>query len=223
MNAWNGRGTNPCTGIGPGTPVQMTSFTLDPQGPLADTLRTTGTGCITDNSPNAPAQRAQIIIVTLTAQDFETIPLKHRETYCSCIPGGNDKPAAVAHRPQAYWTDGSPETLTTTRLGQLVQIEATPTTWHFDFGNGTTATSHHPGTPYTKDPQKQPPNTLPGMIWNVYHHKGTYHISQTITYTARYRVNGGPWQQVPGTITKPGQSVDMPVKSYTALLVAPNY
>ncbi|MCI9889773.1 hypothetical protein JT358_17065, partial [Micrococcales bacterium 31B] len=75
----------------------------------------------------------------------------------------------------------------------------------------------------TKDPQKQPPNTLPGMIWNVYHHKGTYHISQTITYTARYRVNGGPWQQVPGTITKPGQSVDMPVKSYTALLVAPNY
>ncbi|MCI9888546.1 hypothetical protein JT358_08750 [Micrococcales bacterium 31B] len=108
-------------------------------------------------------------------------------------------------------------------LGQIVQVRATPVQWAFDFGNGTHATSSGPGVKYAGKITRNPPHKVPGAIWNVYRHKGTYRISQTITYSAEYRVNLGPLQPVTGTLTRAGQGVDMEVRAYTALLVDEDY
>ena len=39
------------------------------------------------------------------------------------------------------------------------------------------------------------------------------------TYTATYRVNGGPWADVPGSVTIPGVPVGLEVLTATPVLV----
>ena len=39
------------------------------------------------------------------------------------------------------------------------------------------------------------------------------------TYTATYRVNGGPWRDVPGSVTIPGAPVELEVLTATPTLV----
>ncbi|MCI9887989.1 hypothetical protein JT358_05880 [Micrococcales bacterium 31B] len=195
---------------------------------MVDVPTRVGSACIPPAAPGrppAPGQAAapRIITITVTASDFQKLTLRDRTSYCSCVPNEHNKPMALVHRPQAYWTDGTTETLTTVMLGQIVQIRATPVSWTFNFGNGTSATSSGPGVKYTLNPIKHPPKTVKGTIWNVYHHKGTYHVTQTITYTAEYSVNLGPWQPITGTLTRPGQSMTLEARAYTALLVDEDY
>ncbi len=42
--------------------------------------------------------------------------------------------------------------------------------------------------------------------------------SVDVTYTARFRVNGGAWQDIPDTVTIAGPSTDLRVSEATAVL-----
>ena len=52
-----------------------------------------------------------------------------------------------------------------------------------------------------------------------YLEKGKVAPSVDTTYTATYRVNGGPWRDVPGSVTIPGAPVDLQVLTATPTLV----
>lgn len=92
-----------------------------------------------------------------------------------------------------YTTSTRPITRTVTLLGQRVTIEATPAEFHWSFGDGGAVTTTDPGAPY--------PDLT---VTHNYLQTGTYRPSLATTFTGRFRVGGGAWQQIPGTVTIDG-------------------
>lgn len=92
-----------------------------------------------------------------------------------------------------YTTSTEPIARTVTLLGQRVTLEATPATYHWDFGDGRTLSTPEPGAPYPRLD-----------VTHNYLRTGTYRPSLSTTYTGRYRVGGGAWQEIPGTVTIDG-------------------
>ncbi len=91
--------------------------------------------------------------------------------------------------PNAVWTDGSPQSLNTEILGSDVVITATPVEYRWDFGDGNTIVSTFPGEAW-------PEHT----IWSTYAHEGWYQMSLTVVYEGSFTVDGGPPQQIDGTV-----------------------
>lgn len=97
-----------------------------------------------------------------------------------------------------YTTSTEPITSTATLLGQQVTLEATPAEYQWDFGDGDALTTTEPGAAY------------PALrITHSYLSTGTYQPNLDTTYTGRYRVGGGPWLQIPGTVTIDGTGQDL--------------
>ncbi|QQO78220.1 zinc transporter [Actinomyces sp. HMT897] len=94
------------------------------------------------------------------------------------------------------YTDPSTRSLSTTVAGTPVEVEATPASYHWDWGDATTTTTTSPGAPW-------PHQTLT----HRYHHPQTgVHLTLTTTWTARYRPQDGTWHDVQGTVTTTQQS-----------------
>ena len=107
-----------------------------------------------------------------------------------------------------FYTEPRPVTLTLTLLGQRVEVEATPARYRWDFGDGTSASTADPGAAYPE--------------LSVTHRyddaRVTVHPSVETTYTARFRVRGGDWQDVGGTVTAVGPTTALRVAEATGLL-----
>ncbi len=107
-----------------------------------------------------------------------------------------------------FYTERAEFTRTVQLLGQRVHLRITPAqfTWHFDDGETTTTTSA--GAPYPKL-----------EITHDYLEKGDVSPRVDTTYTAVFRVGGSAWQSVPGSVTIPGESVDLEIVEASPLLV----
>lgn len=92
-----------------------------------------------------------------------------------------------------YTTSTRPIRRTVTLLGQRVTLEATPATFHWDFDDGRSLATSEPGAPYPRLD-----------VTHNYLRTGTYRPSLSTTYSGRFRVGGGAWQQIPGTVTIDG-------------------
>lgn len=107
-----------------------------------------------------------------------------------------------------FYTEAEPFTTTLTLLGQQVDVEAAPTQYTWHHGDGSSATTSGPGAPY---PSKE-----------VTHHYSdadvTVRPSVDVTYTARFRVNGGAWQDIDETVAVSGPQGSLRVTEATALL-----
>ena len=91
-----------------------------------------------------------------------------------------------------------------------VHIEPASYTWHW--GDGDSDTTRTPGQPY--------PSTQVTHTYSRATHDDNLSLSVDVTYTARYRVAGGPWQQIPTQLTINGAATALPVKEASAVLVA---
>ncbi|MAS56354.1 MAG: hypothetical protein CMJ44_17365 [Pimelobacter sp.] len=97
-----------------------------------------------------------------------------------------------------YTADDSPVRQRVTLLNQSVLIEATPTTYTWHFGDGTTLDTASPGAPY------------PALdVTHDYARAEQYAPSLDTTYTGRYRLAGGPWIAIPETLTVPGAAQEL--------------
>ncbi|MFD1946485.1 PKD domain-containing protein [Nocardioides aestuarii] len=108
-----------------------------------------------------------------------------------------------------FFTDNTaPTTRSVTLLGQQVEIEATPSGYTWDFGDGASRTTSSPGAAY------------PDLdVTHEYASEGRVSPSVATTYQGRYRINGGGWQQIPGTLTLPGEPEALRVRSASPRLV----
>ncbi len=97
-----------------------------------------------------------------------------------------------------FYTEAEPFNRTVRLLGQQVElrIETHSFTWHFD--DGDSVTTEEPGTPYPKL-----------TVTHDYLQVGQYAPSVDTTWVADFRVNGGPWRPVPGSVTIDGDPVGL--------------
>jgi hypothetical protein len=175
-----------CTGYANGTPIRVCEVG-DPLPPVWRRTRETpadpwprwtlalGWTCPEDALPE------------LTVTDFRRLPLA--PSVLNIQPA---RPQVLVNMPTIVYTEPTTQTFTTTLLGFPVEVEATPTSFTWDFGDDTDPiTTTSPGHPYPDHDIAQP-----------YTHPGTYTITLTTTHAGRYRMAGTtPWLTVTGTAT----------------------
>lgn len=93
-------------------------------------------------------------------------------------------------------------------LGFAVDIEATPAEFHWNYGDGTTETTTTAGRAY--------PATDITHTWTNAHR--TFHPSVDVTYSIRYRVDGGTWQTLGDSITIQGPQGNVRIREATGIL-----
>jgi len=123
----------------------------------------------------------------LTLTDFRRLPIAP-----SPLTVQPARPQVLVNLPTIVYTDPITQAFTTDLLGYPVEVDATPTSFTWDFGDGTDpVTTTSPGHPYP-DHDVAHPYTRPG----------TYTITLTTTYAGRYRMAGTTtWLPVTGTAT----------------------
>lgn len=93
-----------------------------------------------------------------------------------------------------FYTDDTGAITKRVRLvGQRVTIEATPSTFIFHFGDDLKLETTDPGAPYPRL-----------RVTHSYLRKATYRPWLSTTYSGRFRVGNGAWQDIPGTVTIDG-------------------
>ena len=92
-----------------------------------------------------------------------------------------------------YVDDGGPYRLEADMLAGHVEIELMPSSYIIEYGNGDTDTNYTAGKPVTTYPRERPRQTATSY---AYQRSGNFHAYATVHYTARFRVDGGPWQMM---------------------------
>jgi hypothetical protein len=87
------------------------------------------------------------------------------------------------------------------------------------FGDGATEVADGPGLPYRKG-EHCTTVTCPGHFGHVYATTGTMTITEQVTWSGQYSVNGGAWQDVAGTVDGPAASAQVTVVQARGVLVA---
>ena len=107
-----------------------------------------------------------------------------------------------------FYAEPEPFARTLTLLGQRVEVEATASSYTWHHGDGTSASTADPGAPY---PAK-----------DVVHEYTDAHTTVSprvdVTYTARFRVGDGAWQDIAETVTITGPAGDLRIAEATAVL-----
>ena len=107
-----------------------------------------------------------------------------------------------------FFTANQPFDTSVGLLGQVVDLHIVPTRFDWRFGDGASLATSEPGAPY---PDLE--------VTHRYLEKGQVAPSVDTTYRATYRVNGGRWIKVKGSVTIAGAPVDLEVLTATPTLV----
>ncbi|MDN5896725.1 MAG: hypothetical protein L0H93_22240 [Nocardioides sp.] len=93
-----------------------------------------------------------------------------------------------------------------TLLGQQVDLEVTPSSFTWNHGDSTSQTTADPGVGFERG------RPMSDYVTHAYENAHvTVGPSVDTTYSARFRVDGGPWRPVVGTVTIDGEAVDLRV------------
>lgn len=107
-----------------------------------------------------------------------------------------------------FYTDAQPFTASVPLLGQQVDIVAEPTEYTWHHGDGGLTRTRGPGAPY---PAKD-------VVYRYSDADITVRPRVDVAYTARFRVNGGPWRDIDDTVTITGPEGVLRVSEATPVL-----
>ncbi len=105
-----------------------------------------------------------------------------------------------------YSTTAEPFTRTLTLLGRQVTLRIEPSNFLWRHGDGTSETTDWAGKTW----DHVSPD-IDGYLTHVYEHTGEVSPSVEVTWSAEFRVGGGAWQRVNGTVTRAGAPVPLQV------------
>jgi hypothetical protein len=131
-------------------------------------------------------------------------------------PGG----ATLVNIQTLLWADTpSDQSLgTVTLLGHQVTLQVHVAQVDWDFGDGQRDTTPSPEPRY--DPSAGCKTvSCPGYWGHVYAATGAMTVSATVTWSGRYRVDGGAWLDIPGTVTGPATTAALTVRQARGVLV----
>jgi hypothetical protein len=107
---------------------------------------------------------------------------------------------------------------TVTLLGHRVMLRVHVDRVGWDFGDGQADTTSGPGHRY--DPAEHCRTvTCDGYWGHIYATSGTMTIAATATWSGQYRVDGGAWLDIAGTVTGPPTSTAITVRQARGVLV----
>ena len=160
-------------------------------------------------SPPVPAQAPALGVSTPTLTTdavttaFRELPLPASELVVE-PPNGR----TLVNFDTNFYTEQPAFDRTVTLLGRRVDLRIWPSQFRWVFGDGSEFPTSSPGAPY--------PDLL---ITHRYLQRGGVSPRVDTTYSARFRVDGGTWRDVDGTVTIPGAPVALRVITATPVLV----
>lgn len=114
----------------------------------------------------------------------------------------------LVHLDTIFFAEPEPFERSVQLLGFTVDVQAAPSSYAWAFGDGAAATTSTPGGPY---PDK-----------SVTHAYTDAHVTERasvdVTYTVRFRVDGGAWQSIDETVTADGPATAVEVKEAVPVL-----
>jgi hypothetical protein len=136
---------------------------------------------------------------------FRRIPVPASEV--SIQPPGGE---TLVNLDTIFSTRATGFTRTLGLLGHRVELDIEPSSYRWVNGDGTTQVTDWAGKPWTK-------GTPLGEFITHRYADAADRVQPRVdtTWTARYRVDGGPWRDVGGTVTITGQPFDLAVLSAT--------
>lgn len=139
---------------------------------------------------------------------FRRIPVPASEVTIQ-PPGGK----TLVNLDTVFSTEAEGFTRTIGLLGHRVDLDITPSEFRWVAGDGTVRVTDWAGRPWREGA------SLADLITHRYEDvvNGLRPRVDT-TWSARYRVDGGPWRDVPGTVTITGASYDLAVLSASPAL-----
>lgn len=148
--------------------------------------RTAASACMT------PAQAAAAAVPQVTpgmvSAAFQRLPMPK---FRSQVQPANK---TLVNFDTIFYSAARPFSRDITLLGQPVHLRITPSEFIWNHGDGTTATTTIPGAKY---PRKD-------IVHRYQHAHVTVSHHLMIRWTARWRLDGGNWQDVDGTATSTG-------------------
>lgn len=157
---------------------------------------------------DAPSPAIETLTTGRILQAFKTIKLPAAPLV---IQPPNGK--TLVNFRTVFYTTQQPFDRSIRLLGHRVDFRIKPSEYTFLFGDGHWLTTHEPGKPFTTV------EALDGNITHKYLTKGTFHPSLNTTYGADFRVDGGAWRPVNGTVTIEGPKLALETLTATPVLV----
>jgi hypothetical protein len=146
------------------------------------------------------------LLPVLTEADFRRLPLAPPALHLQ-----PDRGWALVNKELIVTTERTEQTLRTELLGRGIDVVATPDTFTYDFGDGSSdLVTRSAGHPYPDHD-----------TFHVYTGLGTVQVTLTTTWQGRYRVDGTTqWREVVGTAQTSATSAPFTVEERRSRLVA---
>jgi hypothetical protein len=132
-------------------------------------------------------------------------------------PGG----ITLVHIQTLLWLNTPPSQPlgTATLLGHHLTLRVHVHHVDWDFGDGSSDTTPGPQRRYDPtDPCHTP--TCPRYWGHTYPHTGTATLHAHTTWTGQYRIDGGGWLTIPGTVTGPDTTTTLTIRQARGILVS---
>ncbi|MFC6355070.1 hypothetical protein [Luethyella okanaganae] len=111
------------------------------------------------------------------------------------------------------------ETLSGILLGLPAEVRFMPVAFHWNYGDGTVATSADGGADWAT---LQVPEFSETTTSHAYAARGSYLVSAGVEFAAEYRFDGQPWQGIRGTLTVSSNDLKVVAGEAKTVLVARN-
>jgi PKD repeat protein len=123
----------------------------------------------------------------------------------------------VVGLPTNFYADVAPSVVSTTLLGSSAEVRFTPVSFVWDHGDGSTKTSASGGAPWAALGAAEFSETATS---HVFVRPGEYTISLTVQYSAEYRIGGGAWRMLAGTVPSTSPPITASAKTAKTVLAA---
>lgn len=160
-------------------------------------------GC--DPEPVEETPVAPVLTPGMVTQAFQRVQLPATPLVIEPVDG-----VTLVNLATNFHTPAEPLTRTVTLLGRRIDLAITPVRWTWSFGDGSTVTTDTPGAPY---PDLE--------VTHTYQRAQQVRPTVATTYTATFRVDGGPAQPVPGSVTIASPPAALEVTTATTRLSDP--
>lgn len=101
-------------------------------------------------------------------------------------------------------------------LGQPVTVHFTPVSYTWRYGDGSGQTVSTPGASWAASGLPQFAKTATS---HAYENRGTYTVTVTVAFSARYQFAGQAWADIPGTLALTSDPITVTVKGVKTVLV----